>query len=104
MAMSGDAIDAQTAFEWGLVNLVVPMSQLDAATSTMIRRVTRGSAVSKGIGKRAFYEQIAMDQDDAYAFATDTMASASLHPDAQESMNAFIEKRQPRWGGRPTSN
>jgi enoyl-CoA hydratase/carnithine racemase len=101
MAMSGDAIDAQTAFEWGLVNLVVPTSQLDEATSKMIRRVTRGSAVSKGIGKRAFYEQIAMEQDDAYAFATDTMASASLHPDAQESMNAFIEKRQPRWAGPP---
>jgi enoyl-CoA hydratase/carnithine racemase len=98
MAMSGDAIDAATAFEWGLVNLVVPTSELDAATLKMIRRVTRGSAVSKGIGKRAFYEQIAMEQDDAYAFATDTMATASLLPDAQESMNAFIEKRQPRWG------
>jgi enoyl-CoA hydratase/carnithine racemase len=104
MAMSGDAIDAQTAFEWGLVNLVVPTSELDGATSKMIRRVTRGSAVSKGIGKRAFYEQIAMDQDDAYAFATDTMASASQLPDAQESMNAFIEKRQPRWGSSPMSN
>jgi enoyl-CoA hydratase/carnithine racemase len=103
MAMSGDAIDAQTAFEWGLVNLVVPTSELDAATLKMIRRVTRGSAVSKGVGKRAFYEQIAMEQDDAYAFATDTMATASLLPDAQESMNAFIEKRQPRWG-RPTSD
>jgi enoyl-CoA hydratase/carnithine racemase len=103
MAMSGDAIDAQTAFEWGLVNIVVPTSELDAATSKMIRRVTRGSAISKGIGKRAFYEQIAMDQDDAYAFATDTMATASLLPDAQESMNAFIEKRQPQWS-RPTTN
>jgi len=98
MAMSGDAIDAETAREWGLVNAVVPTSELDAATSTMIRRVTRGSAVSKGIGKRAFYGQIAMDQDDAYAFATDIMASASLHADAQESMNAFIEKRQPHFG------
>lgn len=97
MAMSGDAIDARTALEWGLVNAVVPTPELDAATSRMIRRVTRGSAISKGIGKRAFYEQIAMDQDDAYAYATDVMASASVQPDAQESINAFIEKRQPRW-------
>jgi enoyl-CoA hydratase/carnithine racemase len=101
MAMSGDAIDAATAFSWGLVNIVVPPSELDDATSKMIRRVTRGSAASKGIGKRAFYEQIAMDQDDAYAFATDTMATASLLPDAQESMNAFIEKRQPQWSRPP---
>jgi enoyl-CoA hydratase/carnithine racemase len=104
MAMSGDAIDARTALEWGLVNLVVPTSELDVATSKMVRRVTRGSAESKGIGKRAFYEQMAMDQDDAYAFATDTMATASLLPDAQESMNAFIEKRQPRFGRRPSTD
>jgi enoyl-CoA hydratase/carnithine racemase len=102
MSMSGDAIDARTAFEWGLVNLVVPTSELDAATLEMVRRVTRGSAASKGIGKRAFYAQIAMDQDDAYAFATDTMARAGLHPDAQESMKAFIDKRQPQWAERPT--
>jgi len=104
MAMSGDAIDATTAFDWGLINLVVASSELDAATSRMVRRATRGSAIAKGIGKRAFYEQIEMDQDDAYAFATDTMASASLHPDAQESMNAFIEKLQPHWDRLPTPN
>jgi enoyl-CoA hydratase/carnithine racemase len=104
MAMSGDAISAETALEWGLVNVVVPMSDLDGATSTMIRRVTRGSAASKGIGKRAFYEQIEMDQDDAYAYATDVMASASLHVDAQESMNAFIEKRQPNFGRTPRTD
>ncbi len=100
MAMSGDAIDARTALSWGLVNLVVPTSDLDGAVTTMVRRVTRGSAVSKGIGKRAFYEQIDMDQDDAYDFATEAMAQASILPDAQESINAFIEKRQPRWGPR----
>jgi enoyl-CoA hydratase/carnithine racemase len=104
MAMSGDAIDAKTALEWGLVNAVVPTSELDAATSTMIRRVTRGSSASKGIGKRAFYEQIEMDQDDAYAYATDIMSSASLDQDAQESMNAFIEKRQPHFGRPPRTD
>jgi enoyl-CoA hydratase/carnithine racemase len=104
MAMSGDAIDATTAHNWGLINLVVPPSELESATARMVRRATRGSAAAKGIGKRAFYEQIEMDQDDAYAYATDTMASASLHPDAQESMDAFIEKRQPHWGRHATTN
>jgi enoyl-CoA hydratase/carnithine racemase len=103
MAMTGDAIDAHTALEWGLINAVVPSAALDDATKHMVRRVTRGSAVSKGIGKRAFYEQIDMDQDDAYDFATDVMASASQIPDAQESMAAFIEKRQPKWSPRQSS-
>jgi enoyl-CoA hydratase/carnithine racemase len=104
MAMSGDAIDAKTASSGDLSIAVVPTSELDAATSTMIRRVTRGSAASKGIGKRAFYEQIEMDQDDAYAYATDIMSSASLDQDAQESMNAFIEKRQPHFGRPPRTD
>jgi enoyl-CoA hydratase/carnithine racemase len=101
MAMSGDAIDARTAESWGLVNLVVPMGELDEATTRLLRRATRGSATSKGIGKRAFYEQMSMNQDDAYAYATDVMAEASLIPDAQESIAAFIEKRQPHFT--PTS-
>jgi enoyl-CoA hydratase/carnithine racemase len=103
MAMTGDAIDAHTAEQWGLINVVVPMNELDDASTRLLRRATRGSSVSKGIGKRAFYEQIAMDQDDAYIYATDVMAAASLLPDAQESIAAFIEKRQPNFGS-PSSN
>jgi enoyl-CoA hydratase/carnithine racemase len=103
MAMTGDAIDARTAEAWGLINAVVPMNELDVATTRLLRRATRGSAVSKGIGKRAFYEQIGMDQSDAYVYATEAMAAASLLPDAQESIAAFIEKRQPHFGATSTS-
>jgi enoyl-CoA hydratase/carnithine racemase len=103
MAMSGDAIDARTAEAWGLVNLVVPMNELDDASARLLRRATRGSATSKGIGKRAFYEQMSMSQDDAYVYATDVMAAASLLPDAQESIAAFIEKRQPNFKATSTS-
>jgi enoyl-CoA hydratase/carnithine racemase len=103
MAMTGDAIDARTAENWGLINLVVPMNELDVASTRLLHRATRGSAISKGIGKRAFYEQIMMDQSDAYAYATDVMAAASLLPDAQESIAAFIEKRQPNFGSTPST-
>ena len=97
MAMSGDPIDARTAEAWGLVNRVVPMAELERATARLLRHVTRGSVASKAIGKRAFYTQMDMDQFDAYAYATEVMASASQTPDAQESISAFIEKRAPRW-------
>jgi enoyl-CoA hydratase/carnithine racemase len=99
MAMSGDVIDALTAAQWGLVNQVVPASQLESATAQLLGRVTRGSSVSKGIGKRAFYAQIDLDQARAYAYATEVMASASQIADAQEGMAAFLEKRPPKWGG-----
>ncbi len=97
MGMSGDAIDARTAAEWGLVNDVVPLGELDRAVDALVRRVTRGSIESKAIGKRAFYAQMELDQTGAYALATEVMANGALIADAQESIAAFIEKRQPRW-------
>ena len=97
MAMSGDPIDARTAESWGLVNYVVSGDELDAATKALMTRVTRGSVVSKGIGKRAFYRQIGMDQDDAYEYAVGEMSAATQIFDAQEGFSAFLEKRTPRW-------
>jgi enoyl-CoA hydratase/carnithine racemase len=97
MALSGDVIDARTALDWGLVNQVVPADQLDAATFGLLKRVTRGSAQSKGIGKQALYAQIDLDQPKAYAYAVEVMAATSQLPDARESMRAFLEKRKPAW-------
>jgi enoyl-CoA hydratase/carnithine racemase len=97
MALSGDTIDARTALDWGLVNRVVPASQLDSATADLLERVTRGSADSKGIGKQALYAQIDLDQPKAYAYAVEVMAATSQLPDARESMRAFLDKRKPVW-------
>jgi enoyl-CoA hydratase/carnithine racemase len=102
MALTGDVIDARTALDWGLVNRVVPAEQLDSATADLLERVTRGSAVSKGIGKQAFYAQVDLDQPKAYAYAVEVMAATSQLPDAREGMHAFLEKRKPHWSrGRP---
>jgi enoyl-CoA hydratase/carnithine racemase len=97
MLMTGDPIDAATAADWGLVNCVVPPSELDAATADLLRRVTRGSPLSKGIGKQAFYAQIDLDQAKAYAYALEVMAASALTDDAQEQMRAFVEKRLPKF-------
>jgi len=99
MAMTGDTIDARSAAEWGLVNRVVPESDLDDATLDLLRRASRGSASSKGLGKQAFYAQIGLPQSDAYAYAMDVMARAGTSPDAQEGFAAFLEKRKPRFDG-----
>lgn len=102
--MSGDEIDASTAALWGLINEVVPASDLERATSALLQRVTRGSPASKGIGKHAFYAQIDQVQSDAYDYAVDVMAAASQIADAQESMASFLEKRSPSWTEGPRTN
>ncbi|MPZ89504.1 MAG: enoyl-CoA hydratase [Nitriliruptorales bacterium] len=97
LALTGDVIDAATAADWGLVNTVVPAGRLDEACGDLLRRATRGSALSKGMGKQAFYAQIDLDQPKAYTHAIEVMASSSQTADAQESMDAFLEKREPKW-------
>ncbi len=101
MALTGDAIDAATAAQWGLINRAVPADQLDAATLDLIQRATRGSARSKQLGKQGFYQQVELPQQQAYALAAELMASAAMTPDAQEGIQAFLEKRHARYMQRP---
>lgn len=94
MLLTGDAIDAATAYSWGLVNRVVADSDVAKATRELLTRATRGSTRSKEIGKRAFYRQVDLDTQRAYDLATEVMAGASQIPDAREGVQAFLEKRQ----------
>jgi enoyl-CoA hydratase/carnithine racemase len=100
MAMTGDVISAQTALEWGFVNSVVDDGELDDATLQLLERACRGSRESKAIGKQAYYQQIGMNESDAYSFASAVMAQAVVSDVAQEGIAAFLEKRHPDFGGR----
>jgi enoyl-CoA hydratase/carnithine racemase len=97
MALTGDAIPAATAADWGLINMVVSDDLLDQAVDDLMARATRGSAFSKAAGKRTFYAQIGLDQDAAYEYAMDVMAAGVLTPDGQEGIRSFVEKRRPNF-------
>ena len=97
LAFTGEVIDARTALEWGFVNAVVPAAELDAACLDLLRRATRGSRSSKGIGKQGFYAQCDLEQPKAYAYAIELMAATSQTPPAREGMAAFLEKRPPQF-------
>jgi enoyl-CoA hydratase/carnithine racemase len=100
MLLTGEAISAQTAAEWGLVNQVVPADQLERATRDLALSIVKASPLVVGIGKQAFYSQIDLDQPKAYAYAKEVMSMNALAADAQEGMCAFLEKREPAWSGR----
>jgi len=97
MLLTGDPIDAPTALTWGLVNRVVPAERLADATRELLARATRGSALSKAIGKQAFHHQVELPLPAAYAYASEVMASASQTRDARENLEAFLEKRRPHF-------
>jgi enoyl-CoA hydratase/carnithine racemase len=102
MAITGDPVSAATAAEWGLINRVVPDAELDAAVADLMARATRGSAMSKGIGKRTFYAQVGLEQTAAYELAVEVMAEGATSIDAQEGMRSFVEKRSPTFTQPPT--
>ncbi len=93
LALTGDPISAATAADWGLINRAVPDDQLDGAVDDLLRRATRGSASSKGLGKQTFYRQVDLAQADAYRLAVEVMATAAVGPAAQEGIAAFLAKR-----------
>jgi len=94
MLLTGDVIDAETAADWGLINRAVPADQLIEESWRLLEAATRGSYISKGIGKQAYYAQIDLPQPLAYDYAIEVMASISQIEDAQEGMHAFLEKRK----------
>jgi enoyl-CoA hydratase/carnithine racemase len=97
LALTGDAISAAQALDWGLVNAVVPAAGLDGAVSDLLTRATRGAAASKAIGKSTLYAQLDLGQADAYRLAVEVMAATSQTDEAREGMAAFLEKRPARW-------
>jgi enoyl-CoA hydratase/carnithine racemase len=97
LALTGDAIDAATAADWGLINQAVPDNDLDKAVAHLLARATRGSRASKAMGKQTLYAQLDRPEADAYAIAMEVMASAAGLPGAREGMAAFLEKRPAAW-------
>jgi len=100
MLMTGKAIDANTAMEWGLVNHVVPATELQSATLDLAQQITAASPLTLGLGKQAFYAQIDLDQPKAYAYTKEVMSLNAMAEDAQEGIGAFLEKRAPCWQGK----
>ena len=100
MLLTGETIDAETALDWGLVNRVVPESELDAAVAEFADGIARSSSYTVAVGKRAFYDQVDRAEHDAYEHTKAVMTENALAGDAQEGMSAFLEKRAPAWTGR----
>jgi enoyl-CoA hydratase/carnithine racemase len=100
MLLTGDLVPAERALAIGLVNRVVPPGELETATHALAAQIASKSPLTLKIGKEAFYSQLEMGLDDAYAYASRAMTDNMLARDAEEGIDAFIAKRKPVWEGR----
>jgi enoyl-CoA hydratase/carnithine racemase len=95
MLLTGEPIDAAKALEWGLVNKVVPADQLDCEVHKLASLIAAKPPETTQAGKRAFYQQMDLGLEPAYALASGVIAAAFAHEEGRAGMDAFLEKRPP---------
>jgi enoyl-CoA hydratase/carnithine racemase len=98
MLVTGDFIDAEQACAQGLVNRVAAPEALDAEVEALVARIVAKPRVAVALGKALFYRQLEAGIAAAYEDAGATMACNMMDDAALEGVQAFIDKRAPRWG------
>lgn len=97
MLLLGEMISAKKAAKIGLVNRVVKPKKTAKKARELAKVIASKSRATVKTGKEAFYRQIEMDLQGAYAHAAAVMVENMLARDAEEGINAFVEKRKPVW-------
>jgi enoyl-CoA hydratase/carnithine racemase len=97
MLLTGEPVSAARAREIGLVNRVVSAGTEREAAIALAEKVALKSAYTIKLGKEAFYRQAEMSLAGAYRYAAEIMTENMMARDAEEGINAFIEKRTPTW-------
>lgn len=99
MLLTGERVSAARAAEIGLINRAVDDENLRSEVDALAARVAAASPLVVSLGKQAFYRQLEMDLEGAYAFASEIMTRNMMALDAREGIDAFLDKRQPHWRG-----
>ena len=100
MLLLGEPVGAAEAQRLGLVNRCVTDDALDGTVAALAAKIAGKSALTLRIGKEAFYRQLDMGLENAYAYCSEVMTRNMMADDAAEGIDAFLEKRPPVWRDR----
>jgi len=100
LMMTGKRLDAATALDWGLVNTVVPLADLDAATDELVGQLVALSPVVLSLGKQSYGAAMGMARNDALEYLASMLSLHLQTEDVVEGITAFLQKRTPEWKGR----
>ena len=100
MILTGEFIDAKTAFAIGLVNHVVPLDQLQAKTMEIAQRISKKSPIALQLAKEAVKLASRSNLDEGLRREVDLFALCFSTEDKDEGVSAFLEKRDPAFKGR----
>lgn len=97
MLVTGDFIDAAQAQTLGLINRVADDTNVADEVESLAASIVAKPAVAIRTGKSMFYAQLEKPLEEAYEYAAHMMACNMMSDDALEGVQAFIDKRQPKW-------
>ena len=100
MLLTGDPVSAIRAAEIGLINYAVAPEDLRQTVMDMARKIASKSTATVAFGKPTYYRQAEQTLAAAYETAAAVMVENMLAHDAEEGINAFIEKRPAAWQDR----
>src|SRR5260370_20372921 len=100
MILTGEIIDAQTAFMIGLVNHVVPADQLETKTMEIANRIAEKSPIALRLAKEAVKIASRSNLGDGLRHEVDLFALCFSSEDKDEGVKAFLEKRKPEFKGK----
>jgi enoyl-CoA hydratase/carnithine racemase len=97
MLLTGDMLPAPEAARLGLINRCVPEAELGDVVMTLAGKLASKSRSAVALGKPAFYRQAELSLAEAYAHTAEVMVRNMEAHDANEGIDAFMQKRQPVW-------
>lgn len=95
--LTGERLTAKRALELGLVNQVVPLEKLDKAVEEKVKQLISSGPKAIAMCKELLKNVPGMSFDEAKTYTADMIASMRIGDEGQEGMNAFLEKRKPKW-------
>ena len=100
MILTGEIIDARTAFAIGLVNQVFPADQLETKTMETANRIAEKSPIALRLAKEAVKLAARSNLDEGLRREVDLFALCFSSEDKDEGVKAFLEKRKPEFKGK----